>query len=200
MRVRRVAGALAGGFGATVAAVPFAARKAMRRPKANSFESGGTRIHYTEHGDGEPLVLLHGFAVNGDLNWRLPGLQQKLAEEFRVIVPDQRGHGASGSAPAYGIAMVDDLRRLLDHLGVDRAHVAGYSLGGVVTLKFATSIPGDCSLRQPSARAGSDQTTACSSARSRPNSKQAEGSGLSRNTWRATANSRAPSINCGFAS
>jgi pimeloyl-ACP methyl ester carboxylesterase len=116
----------------------------LRRVEGSYFESAGVPIHYTSEGDGTPVVLLHGFAVNADLNWRLPGITDRLASEFRVIAVDQRGHGLSGKPhdPArYGQEMVEDVRRLLDHLQIDRAHLVGYSLGGFVALRFACSYP-----------------------------------------------------------
>ncbi len=121
-----------------------------RRTKGSTFDSNGVRLHYTiegeSEGDGErePVVLLHGFAVNADINWRLPGITRELAKEFTVISMDHRGHGLSGKpddARMYGMEMVDDVLRLLDHLGIEKAHVVGYSLGGVVTLKLAATRP-----------------------------------------------------------
>ena len=115
-------------------------------PLSRYFDSDGVPIHYTEVGDGEgaPVVLIHGFAVNGELNWRLPGVTRALARDRRVICVDLRGHGRSGKPHApdrYGAAMTLDIVRLLDHLGLGAAHLAGYSLGGYVTLKVATDAP-----------------------------------------------------------
>ncbi len=113
-------------------------------PRARSRYVGGVPIHYTDEGDGEPVVLVHGFAVNANLNWRLPGITRGLARDFRVISMDLRGHGRSGKPhddALYGPHMVRDVIRLLDHLGIDRAHVAGYSLGGFVALKLAVIAP-----------------------------------------------------------
>jgi pimeloyl-ACP methyl ester carboxylesterase len=141
MRASRVIGAGAVLIVGALAAGPFIARAAVRRPRGQTFDSAGTRLHFTEDGSGPPLILLHGFAVNGDLNWRLPGLVRKLATDFRVITLDLRGHGASEPADLYGAAMAGDVVRLLDHLGLAQAHVAGYSLGGVITLKVATTHP-----------------------------------------------------------
>jgi pimeloyl-ACP methyl ester carboxylesterase len=115
-----------------------------RRVEGSHFDSQGVRIHFTDEGSGTPLVLLHGFAVNADLNWRLPGLTEVLAREFRVISMDLRGHGLSGKPhepELYGEAMAEDVIALLDHLGIEKAHLAGYSLGGVITLKLATTHP-----------------------------------------------------------
>jgi len=90
------------------------------------------------------VVLVHGFAVNERLNWRLPGVTRMLARDLRVISIDVRGHGRSGKphrVAGYGPELVEDMTRLLDHLGLERAHVAGYSLGGFIALKLATVRP-----------------------------------------------------------
>lgn len=116
----------------------------LRRTPGQHFDSDGVDIYYTLAGAGEPVVLLHGFAVQSDLNWRLPGIIRSLARDFQVIAPDLRGHGRSGKPHdpgRYGIEMAEDVVRLLDHLGIERAHVAGYSLGGFVALKLATLHP-----------------------------------------------------------
>lgn len=122
-----------------------AARYVSRpRPSPRSFESLGVPISYTDEGEGPPVVLLHGFAVNGRLNWRLPGVTETLTQDLRVISMDVRGHGRSGKPydpNSYGLAMVEDVPRLLDHLGLERAHVVGYSLGGFIALKLATMSP-----------------------------------------------------------
>jgi len=109
-----------------------------------SFDSDGVSIQYTDEGHGSPVVLMHGFAVTANLNWRWPGVTGELARGHRVISMDLRGHGRSGKpkgADQYGEHMVSDVRRLLDHLGIERAHVAGYSLGGFITLKLASVAP-----------------------------------------------------------
>lgn len=114
------------------------------RVEGKYFDSDGARIHYTDEGSGVPVVLIHGFAVNADLNWRTPGITERLARHYRVIMLDLRGHGLSDKPhddTQYGAKMVEDIPRLLDHLGIDRAHVAGYSLGGFVTLRLAATHP-----------------------------------------------------------
>jgi pimeloyl-ACP methyl ester carboxylesterase len=113
-----------------------------RRVEGHYFYAGKVRLHFTDEGVGEPVILLHGFAVNADLNWRLPGLTESLAQEFRVVSLDLRGHGLSAKPhdpESYGLAMTDDVVALLDHLGIEKAHVVGYSLGGIITLKLATT-------------------------------------------------------------
>ncbi len=108
------------------------------------FDSNGVKIHYTVEGQGEPVVLIHGFAVNDQLQWALPGITKALAKDYRVIMYDNRGHGRSGKpheAKQYGQEMVEDVVRLLDHLKIQRAHVVGYSMGGFITLKLLTLHP-----------------------------------------------------------
>lgn len=114
------------------------------RTEGQTFVSSGASIHFTDEGSGDPVVLLHGFAVNADLNWRRPGITAGLARTHRVISMDLRGHGLSAGPhdpAAYGLKMVDDVVALLDHLGLPRAHVVGYSLGGFIALKLAVLHP-----------------------------------------------------------
>lgn len=102
------------------------------------------RVFFTDEGTGPPVVLVHGFAVSADLNFRLPGVIRGLRTHYRVISVDQRGHGQSDKPrgkSAYGVHMAHDLVRLLDHLGLERAHFMGYSLGGFVALKLACLAP-----------------------------------------------------------
>ena len=115
-----------------------------RRAVSQFFDSDGTLIHYTDVGEGEPVVLVHGFAVNANLNWRLTGIARSLLGELRVLSMDLRGHGRSGRPedPAdYGAHLYQDIVRLLDHLRLPSAHVVGYSLGGFVALKLAVAAP-----------------------------------------------------------
>ena len=97
-----------------------------------------------QQGEGPPVLLLHGFANSAAVNWRVPRFLQHLARTFHVIAVDMRGHGSS-SAPvlpqAYGLELVQDVARVLDRLGVERAHLVGISLGGFVALKAASVIP-----------------------------------------------------------
>lgn len=106
----------------------------------------GTEIAYDVEGDGGSVLLLHGFASNGYINWIRSGVTTALADAgFRAIVPDQRGHGGSGrphepEAYADG-AMVKDAAALLDHLEVERVDVVGYSMGSFVTMHLAATDP-----------------------------------------------------------
>jgi pimeloyl-ACP methyl ester carboxylesterase len=106
------------------------------------FDSDGIKIHYLDKGAGEPVILIHGFGANLDVNWT--GMSSKLAQQFRVIAVDNRGHGRSDKphdSSQYGINMVGDVVRLMDHLQIKRAHIVGYSMGALITAKFITEHP-----------------------------------------------------------
>jgi pimeloyl-ACP methyl ester carboxylesterase len=108
------------------------------------FDSNGVRIHYTRQGEGEPVLLIHGFAINASTQWVLPGVFKSLAREYDVIAPDVRGHGQSAKPhdpSQYGMEMVEDAVRLLDELRIEKAHVVGYSMGGLIALKLAATHP-----------------------------------------------------------
>lgn len=105
-----------------------------------TFLSDGVKIAYREWAPDEgptrslPVLLIHGFASNHEVNWVSTGWVDTLVKDgFRVIAIDNRGHGAS--AKLYGIEdygspmMAEDSRRLLDHLGIRKAHIIGYSMG-----------------------------------------------------------------------
>lgn len=116
----------------------------LRREPGEYFDSNGVRLYYTSEGAGEPLILVHGLAVNADLNWRRPGITEMLAKHFRVIALDLRAHGRSDTPKdpdQYGLPMVEDITRLMDHLHVSKAHFAGYSMGGALLLKFMSLHP-----------------------------------------------------------
>ncbi len=108
------------------------------------FDSAGVRIRYVVEGQGDPVLLIHGFASNLDMNWRQPGIIRQLAELYQVIAMDNRGHGKSGKphdAQAYGARMAEDAIRLMDHLKISQAHLAGYSLGGRIATVLLTEHP-----------------------------------------------------------
>jgi len=111
-----------------------------------SFESDGVRIAYVDEGEGEPILLIHGFASNVAANWRDPGWVSTLMQAGRrVIALDNRGHGWSDKlydAIRYGApAMAEDARRLLDHLGIERTDVMGYSMGARIAVFLALAHP-----------------------------------------------------------
>jgi pimeloyl-ACP methyl ester carboxylesterase len=111
-----------------------------------TFDSGGVRIAFLDEGAGAPILLIHGFASSMRFNWIDPGWVSLLARNgFRVVALDNRGHGDSEKlydVAAYGAPlMAEDARRLLDHLGIERADVMGYSMGARVTAFLALAHP-----------------------------------------------------------
>ena len=108
------------------------------------FDSDGVEIAYRVDGDGPPVILIHGFLVDANMNWRMRGITETLAGNFQVISLDVRGHGQSEkprNRAAYGVHLVEDVVRLMDHLQIERAHVVGYSMGGEITIKLVTLHP-----------------------------------------------------------
>ncbi|MGO9173097.1 MAG: alpha/beta fold hydrolase [Rhodomicrobium sp.] len=110
------------------------------------FRADGVQIAYTVEGEGDPVLLIHGFASNARTNWRDTGWMAFLASHgFRAIALDNRGHGESEkfySPEAYsGPLMAEDARALLDHLGIQRTHVIGYSMGARIAAFLALAHP-----------------------------------------------------------
>jgi pimeloyl-ACP methyl ester carboxylesterase len=107
------------------------------------FDSNGVRIRYVDHGAGLPVVLVHGFTGSIERSWIETGVLPDLARDYRVIALDLRGHGLSDK-PHHPRAYEElglDVIRLLDHLGISRAHAVGYSLGGIIVAKLLTTHP-----------------------------------------------------------
>lgn len=101
---------------------------------------GGMQLHYDVHGDGEPLLWLHGGMGHGP-DWEF--IFGKAPAGYRLIAPDLRGHGRStGAGPTYSFKQsAIDMVALLDHLQVDRVKVIGLSGGGITALHLATIAP-----------------------------------------------------------
>src|ERR1035437_8152878 len=112
------------------------------RPRV--LDSNGVPIQYTVEGKGEPVVLIHGLYASARINWHAPGTIRALAKDYQAIALDVRGHGGSGKPKeeaAYGVEMMEDVVRLLDHLKVQKAHMVGYSMGGMIIMKLLTRHP-----------------------------------------------------------
>lgn len=110
------------------------------------FQSSGVEIAYLDQGEGEPIILVHGFASSKDVNWVGPGWVGTLTRAGRrVIALDNRGHGQSAKlydpAAYHSAVMAEDVRALLDHLGIARADVMGYSMGARITAFLAMKYP-----------------------------------------------------------
>ncbi len=111
-----------------------------------SFHNGRVEIAYLDEGEGEPIVLVHGFASNKEVNWVYPTWVSELKKHGRrVIAFDNRGHGQSSKLydpDEYQIStMAGDLGALLDHLAIERADVMGYSMGARITAYVARRQP-----------------------------------------------------------
>lgn len=117
---------------------------AEERPADQFFDSKGVKIRYQVQGQGEPLILLHGFTASIEGQWEAPGIRARLAKDFQVIALDARGHGKSGKphdAAQYGREMIGDVVRLMDHLKIPKAHIVGYSMGAFMTNCFLAQHP-----------------------------------------------------------
>ncbi|MBQ8179202.1 MAG: alpha/beta fold hydrolase [Candidatus Methanomethylophilaceae archaeon] len=99
----------------------------------------GIRLAYDDEGSGIPLVFIGGFCTDRAYFSRFAG----SLPGFRVICPDNRGSGETEYTGQFSIEdMADDVVALLDHLGVDRAHVFGWSMGGHIAQSIAIRYPG----------------------------------------------------------
>ncbi|MBI4273343.1 MAG: alpha/beta hydrolase [Rhizobiales bacterium] len=110
------------------------------------FDNQGVEIAFLDEGEGEPIILIHGFASTKEVNWISPGWVQTLAgTERRVIALDNRGHGQSGKlydpGAYHSAVMAEDARALLDHLGLARADIFGYSMGARIAAFLALKHP-----------------------------------------------------------
>jgi len=106
------------------------------------FSSDGVDIAFLDSGEGDPILLIHGFASNHVVNWGATGWIDTLKRDGRrVVAMDVRGHGKSAKLrdpEAYPLPLLaDDAARLLDHLGIQRADVMGYSMGARITVAMA---------------------------------------------------------------
>ncbi len=109
-----------------------------------TFDANGVKLAYTVQGEGEPVILLHGWLSSGGINWDLPGTTRLLARDHQVITLDLPGHGFSDKPTreeAYGPELVEDVVRLMDHLKIKKAHVVGYSMGAIITANFLVKHP-----------------------------------------------------------
>ena len=110
------------------------------------FQNGSVEIDYLDEGDGAPVILIHGFASNKEVNWVQPGWLRTLARAgYRVVALDNRGHGRSTKlydpAQYHTQLMAEDVRALMDHLGLKQSVVMGYSMGARITAYLALSHP-----------------------------------------------------------
>ena len=97
-------------------------------------------IYYEEAGSGEPVIAVHGLIEN-TAYWRVSGVSQRLAERYRFIAMDMRGHGRSvveGEPTGYDAdTIAADFEALADHLGCGRFHLLTHSTGGFAATRWA---------------------------------------------------------------
>lgn len=110
--------------------------------KKQIFPHDGFEIFYQDQGEGQPVLLIHGFASNTKVNWEGPGWFSTLIDAgYRVIALDNRGHGASSkshdSADYMPSKMASDCAALLKHLHISNAHIMGYSMGARIAAFLA---------------------------------------------------------------
>ncbi len=109
--------------------------------KAETLKVDGIEMYYEIIGEGEPLILLHGWSQSGQ-TWS--GVADDFAKHFQVIIPDLRGHGATDNPSREYFTMKQlalDVYALLDHLKIDSFRAMGISMGGVTLLHMATQQP-----------------------------------------------------------
>lgn len=102
---------------------------------------GDIRMYYEMHGEGVPVLLLHGGTGNGRQAWSK--LSPILAKQYRLVVPDSRAQGRSTDSdkPLGYDLMTNDVIELMDALDIDRASIVGYSDGGIIGLNLAMRYP-----------------------------------------------------------
>jgi len=106
------------------------------------FRRDDIEVAFLDEGEGEPIVLVHGFASTAHVNWVYPGWVDTLTKAGRrVVALDNRGHGASSKlydpAAYHSALMAEDVRALLDHLDLARVDIMGYSMGARIAAFFA---------------------------------------------------------------
>jgi pimeloyl-ACP methyl ester carboxylesterase len=108
---------------------------------AGYVDVNGLHMYYEDCGDGSPLVLLHGGMMSIELSFA--DLIPELAMRHRVIALEAQGHGRTADIdrPITPAALASDVVGLLDHLGLERAHVLGHSQGAATALELAVSYP-----------------------------------------------------------
>ena len=117
--------------------LPTSVASAQPLPPGNVIHVNGIDLHYVDRGKGEPLLLVHGFNSCA-ADWGL--IADALAQDYRLIIPDLRGHGwSTGPASSFStLRSSDDISALLNSLGLRRVRAIGLSMGGMVLLHLAT--------------------------------------------------------------
>lgn len=130
--------------GLSLLLTPAIAQEAPQLPDPVAAETvpiNGLDMYYEIHGDGPPLVLLHGAYMSIPSNWAM--LLPVYAEKYKVIAVELQAHGRTSDAerPIRYETMADDVAALLDHLRIGKASVFGYSMGAGVAIRLAMQHP-----------------------------------------------------------
>jgi pimeloyl-ACP methyl ester carboxylesterase len=116
-----------------------AASDALEITRHDFTTSDGLRLHYARLGDsGTPVILIHGSGGMAQ-TWLDNGVAHALAEDHVVIAADMRGHGRSQGPRTGDMAL--DVIELMDHLGFERTHIHGFSMGGSITARLMARVP-----------------------------------------------------------
>jgi pimeloyl-ACP methyl ester carboxylesterase len=109
--------------------------------QADTAKINGLDMYYEVHGQGEPIVLLHGAYMTIDNNWA--AMIPTLAKDHQVIAVELQGHGRTTDrdTPITYEGMSDDVAALMDHLKIEKAVMFGYSLGGALAVRIAIDHP-----------------------------------------------------------
>jgi pimeloyl-ACP methyl ester carboxylesterase len=140
--MRRISRGLAAAAVAILLSAGFGALAAQEPTHDFFTTSDGVRIHYMMLGDeGSWVVLVHGYTDSAERMWFRTGIAQALAPNHRVVALDNRNHGQSDTPEPNGSGRAEDVLELMDHLGIERAHIHGYSMGGGITGELLASHP-----------------------------------------------------------
>jgi len=108
------------------------------------FDNDGVKIFYEIEGEGPPVVMIHGFSSNLESGWKETNWVETLRDNYRLILLDCRGHGKSDKPHGdsdYGLKMVDDVIKLMEHLSIKKANFFGYSMGASIIFRLLLSTP-----------------------------------------------------------
>ena len=122
----------------------LAAGRAIAQEPASAFfaASDGVKIHYLTLGDtGSWVMLVHGYTDSANRMWFRTGIAAALAGNHRVVALDNRNHGESDAPQPNGSGRAEDVIELMDHLGIEKAHIHGYSMGGGIAGRLLASHP-----------------------------------------------------------
>ena len=157
-------------------------------------DSNGVPIYYEVTGSGEPILLIHGNGADSR-SWTNAGVVQSFSKEHRVVTLDCRGSGKSGKPHdplQYGREMGLDVVRLLDHLGIRRAHIVGYSMGAEIAAVLLVTSPERFLTGTLAGYAGRFQWTSEEQKRTELEASEIERDGISRSMLRRLSPAERP--------